>query len=469
MIRTRFAPSPTGELHIGGARTALFNFLFARGAGAEGRFVLRIDDTDAERSRVEYERRLMEELLWLGLDWDEGPDRGLSISYRQSERGLFYDGALSNLRARAAVYPCFCSEERLAALRKEQLARGEPPRYDGLCRSLPRDEVERRMAGGERPCWRFALPQKTIAFHDMVRGDLSFAPDMGDFVVARSDGQATYLFASVVDDHLMEITHVIRGDEHVPNTARQQALFDALSWRSPVYAHIPMILSGDHQKLSKRTGSTPIRRYREEGYLPEALCAYLSTLSWVPSGPLSLFSLKEMAAAFSPARIATSSPVHDEAHLVHHQREAMRRLGSGAILERLTALDPRFGKFEPAGIRLLIGDLLEEYWTLPLLQDALSPLFAGPSAWAGELRKSSEPWLSDAGEILRSVEPWNEETLDKRLRGFMKERGLRGRDFFHPLRLFLTGRESGPPLTLLMRVLGRDETRTRLEGPKGRE
>ena len=188
MIRTRFAPSPTGELHIGGARTALFNFLFARAAKKDGQFVLRIDDTDSERSRPEYERKLMEDLRWLGLDWDEGPDMGLPVPYRQSERGKFYAEALESLRGRGAVYPCFCSEERLETLRKTQLASGEPPRYDGACRALPPEEVGRRIAAGEKPCFRFALPGNTIAFHDLVRGDLSFTPDsMGDFVVARSD------------------------------------------------------------------------------------------------------------------------------------------------------------------------------------------------------------------------------------------------------------------------------------------
>ncbi|MDR3230015.1 MAG: glutamate--tRNA ligase, partial [Synergistaceae bacterium] len=301
---------------------------------------------------------------------------------------------------------------------------------------------------------------RAIAFHDLVRGTLSFAPDMGDFVVARSEGQATYLFASVVDDHLMEITHVIRGDEHVPNTARQQAIFDALGWNAPLCAHIPMILSGDRQKLSKRTGSTPIRRYREEGYLPEALCAYLSTLSWTPPGPVSLFSLEEMAAVFSPDRVSTSSPVHDEAHLIHRQREAMRRLGSDAIRESLTALDPRFGKFDAAGLLLLIDDLLEEFCTLPLLRGALQVLFEGAVA-------CDAPWLPELRETLRSVDIWNEDTVNGELRAFMKGRGLKGKDFFHPLRLALTGRESGPPLTLLMRVLGREATMARLENPEG--
>jgi glutamyl-tRNA synthetase len=473
-VRTRFAPSPTGELHIGGARTALFNFLLAR--GAKGKFVLRIDDTDKERSRPQYERQLMEDLEWLGLHWDEGPDKGLAVPYRQSERTSFYEDALRTLREKERVYPCFCSEARLEALRKEQLSRGEPPRYDGLCRHLSRQQAARKIDEGETPCWRFALFDQSdapVTFHDAVRGDLSFSSgDMGDFVAARSDGGITYLFASVVDDRLMEITHIVRGDEHVPNTARQQALFEALGWTAPVYAHIPMILSQDRQKLSKRTGSTPVLRYREEGYLPEALTAYLSTLSWTPLAltessslsPFSLFSLEETASVFSLSRISTSSPVHDETHLRHWQKEAMRRRGSEALLKQLTEIAPSFEAFEALALRLLIDDLLEENYTLPLLRKALSFLLEKPEGGREALALDLKPDLKqELGITLRSVDSWTEEELNRTLRAFMKERGLKGKDFFHPLRLDLTGRESGAALTLVMRTLGRDRVLNRLE------
>ncbi|MDR2174972.1 MAG: glutamate--tRNA ligase, partial [Synergistaceae bacterium] len=454
-VRTRFAPSPTGDLHIGGARTALFNFLFAR-KFAGGAFVLRVDDTDRERSRPEYERNLMEDLRWLGLDWDEGPDMGGPFApYRQSERTFFYDEILESLRAAGAVYPCFCSEERLVALRAEQAARGEPPRYDGRCRRLPPGEAERRIASGERPCWRFSLPDTDIRFHDEVRGELSFAPGgMGDFVVARSDGCPTYLFTSVADDRLMGITHILRGDEHVPNTARQQAIFDRLGWKAPVYAHIPMILSKDRQKLSKRTGSTPIRRCREEGYLPEAIAAYLSTLSWTPPDPRDFlpresaaFDFSSAAAAFSLERISASPPVHDEAHLTYWQKEAMRKRGGGVILDWL-------GMADSGALRRLTEDLLEEHCTLPLLKKALDTLFERPrreprpedglSGLSGlpELPLSERPWLPDLERMLRADEPWEEDGLNRSLRAFMKERGLKGKEFFHPLRLALTGQES---------------------------
>jgi glutamyl-tRNA synthetase len=454
-------------LHIGGARTALFNYLLAKGAQDEGRFILRIDDTDKERSRPEYEAGIIEDLHWLGLDWDEGPDKAaipagaeLPVSYRQSERTPFYDAVLRELRERGDVYPCFCSEERLEALRGEQLSRGTPPRYDGLCRSIPAEEAKRRMNSGATPCWRFALPRgKTLSFRDQVKGEMSFAPDViGDFVAVRSDGQPTYLFASVVDDHLMEITHIVRGDEHLPNTARQQAIFDALGWPAPVYAHIPMILSEDRQKLSKRTGSTPIKTYREKGYFPEAMSAYLSTLSWTPpDDKVNLLSLSETAPFFSLSRVSVSSPIHDESHLIHWQKEAMKKKGNSGLLRLLTKADGRFSAFDTGAMALLIADLLEENPTLPLLTEALKFLLVRPSGvW-------NLPWLGDLAEVLRTAEPWTEDSLNSALRSFMKERGLKGKEFFHPLRSIFTGQDSGAALTLIIWVMGREETVARME------
>jgi glutamyl/glutaminyl-tRNA synthetase len=318
------------------------------------------------------------------------------------------------------------------------------------------------------------MPEETIRFHDEVRGDImSFAPEnMGDFVVARSDGCPTYLFTSVADDHAMEITHILRGDEHIPNTARQQALFDRLGWKAPVYAHIPMILSRDRQKLSKRTGSTPIRSYREEGYLPEAIAAYLSTLSWTPPEPLAsrgflslsgagAFDFESAADAFTLGRISASSPVHDETHLIHRQKEAMRKRGGGVILDRLRESPPGSGfKTDNAeALKRLTEDLLEEHYTLSLLNKALDALFERPK---DGFSLEEMPWLPELAEILRAAEFWEEDELNRSLRAFMKERGLKGKEFFHPLRLALTGQGSGAALPLVMAVLGRDETLRRL-------
>ena len=452
MIRTRFAPSPTGELHIGGARTALFNFLFARSAG--GRFVLRIDDTDAERSRREYEVQLMDDLQWLGLTWDEGP-------YRQSERGSLYVQCMADLRERDAVYPCFCSEERLAALREEQLARGQPPRYDGRCRDIPPGEAERRMAARERVCWRLALPEDySAAFDDIARGPQAFpAGTIGDFVLQRSDGSPTYLFASAVDDELMGITHVIRGDEHIPNTARQLALIDRMGWSRPAFAHIPMVLSMDRRKLSKRTGSQPIQEYRRRGVLPEALTAYLATLSWTPPEGADPFDLSSLAGVFSLGEMARSSPVHDEGHLLHWQREAMTRRGGERLAAELAASDPRLA---PYGGRLapLIEDLIGEAPSLPELQRTLVFLVQRPDEGPDAPRES---WMPDLGAALIRLVPWTTGTVEGALRSFMKGRDLKGREFFHPLRLRLTGKDQGAPLPLILFALGPEGAAARLQ------
>ena len=455
MIRTRFAPSPTGELHIGGARTALFNYLFARSAGGE--FLLRIDDTDAERSRREYEARLLDDLHWLDLTWDAGPDIPSDTPLRQSERGEIYAQWMDRLREAGAVYPCFCTEERLTSLREGQTARGEPPRYDGRCRSLSLDEARRRMEAGERPCWRLALPEGySAAFNDAVRGPQSFpAGTIGDFVVQRSDGTPTYLFASAVDDYLTGITHVIRGDEHVPNTARQLAIIDRMGWLRPVFAHIPMVLSADRRKLGKRTGSTPIREYRERGFLPEALDAYLATLSWTPEAEANPFDLASLAASFSLDKIAQSSPVHDEEHLLHWQRKAIKQRGGEALAAELIAGEPRFAPFEER-LAPIVADLLEEAPFLRDLNEALSFLWSRPDS------EPREPWMPQLAAELAKLASWTPEAAEGLLRSFMKERGLKGRAFFHPLRRLLTGRDSGAPLPLVVFTLGREECAARL-------
>ncbi|NLL36201.1 MAG: glutamate--tRNA ligase [Fretibacterium sp.] len=456
MIRTRFAPSPTGELHIGGARTALFNYLFAH-SKPEGCFLLRVDDTDRARSLPEFERGILADLKWLGLDWDEGP-------YRQSERLPLYESSLCKLREKGAVYPCFCSEERLACLRDDQLRRGEPPRYDGLCRDLSEAERERRLQElreeGREPCWRFALSSSTTVFKDRVKGEVTFpAGSMGDFVVVRSDGMPVYLFTSVVDDHMMEITHIIRGDEHLPNTARQQAIFEALNWVSPVVAHIPMILSKARQKLSKRTGSTPIREYRERGYLPKALNAYLAGLSWACPEETDRFSLKDLAEAFSLKNLSASPSIHDETQLLYWQKEATKRRGGLRLCEDLATLDPRFAALNPTSLKALIDDVLDEYPLLPQLRDALAFLLTRP-----EGAQERRAWMEDLASALRELAPWSQERLNDVLRAFMKDQGLKGREFFHPLRRVLTGCDKGAALPLVLEALGREEVLARLLG-----
>src|SRR6187551_1286290 len=283
MIRVRFAPSPTGQLHVGNARTALFNWLLAH--GKDGTFVLRIEDTDAERSTRESEAGILEDLRWLGLDWDEGPDVGGPHGpYRQSERLHLYASYANELLASSHAYYCFCTAEKLDADRQADLAAGRPPKYHGTCRSLPQADTEARMERGERPVIRFRVPEsEEIRFQDLVRGEVVFSTEViGDFVIVRSDGRPQYNFAVVVDDALMEVTHVIRGEDHISNTPRQILLYRALGFAPAEFAHLSLVLGPDHTPLSKRHGATSVAEFRARGYLPEALVNYLALIGWSP-------------------------------------------------------------------------------------------------------------------------------------------------------------------------------------------
>src|SRR5687767_8743162 len=271
-MRVRFAPSPTGQLHVGNARTALFNWLIAH--GKDGTFILRIEDTDAERSTRESEAGILEDLRWLGLDWDEGPDvGGLHGPYRQSERLHLYASYANELLAGGHAYYCFCSPQKLEEDRKSMLDAGLPPRYAGTCRNLAPEEARKRVDGGEKAVVRFRVPQSTdVNFDDLVRGDVTFNTDViGDPVLLRSDGRPAYNFAVVIDDALMEITHVIRGEDHISNTPRQLLLNQALGFSAPQFAHLALVMGPDHTPLSKRHGATSVAEFRARGYLPEAL------------------------------------------------------------------------------------------------------------------------------------------------------------------------------------------------------
>ena len=315
MVRVRFAPSPTGYLHVGNARTALFNFLFAK--RHQGTLVLRIEDTDVERSTDASIDRIVEDLHWLGISWEEGPDRGgESGPYRQTQRLSTYRGFADRLLHEGKSYKCFCSEERLAQLRKEQLSKGKMPRYDGRCHSLPAAEISGMESSGLRPAIRFHVGRGSILFEDLIHGKMNFdAGGMGDFIIVRSDGMAAYNFACVVDDHLMDITHVIRGEDHLSNTPRQILLYQALGWQSPLFAHHPLILGPDRSPLSKRHGATAVSQYREEGFLPEALENYLVLLGWTPPSGQETLSLEKMVEEFSIQDISRSAPVYNRKKL----------------------------------------------------------------------------------------------------------------------------------------------------------
>jgi nondiscriminating glutamyl-tRNA synthetase len=324
-MRVRFAPSPTGQLHVGNARTALFNWLLARGSGGE--FILRIEDTDAERSTRESEAAIVRDLRWLGLDWDEGPDIGGARGpYRQSERLHLYQSYAKELLAADAAYYCFCSTAQLDADRQEALATGRPARYAGTCRRLSREQAAARVAAGERPASRFRIPEeRDVVFSDAVRGEVRFQTDViGDPIIVRADGTPAYNFAVVIDDALMEVTHVIRGEDHISNTPRQILLYEALAFTPPVFAHLSLVMGPDHSPLSKRHGATSVAEFRGKGYLPEALVNYLALIGWAPGGGDELLPIDELARRFSLEAVGHSAGVFDEEKLAWANRHYLK-------------------------------------------------------------------------------------------------------------------------------------------------
>src|SRR5438094_3901620 len=333
-MRVRFAPSPSGHLHVGNARTALFNWLFAR--GASGTFILRIEDTDVERSTRESEAAILRDLRWLGLDWDEGPDIGGPRGpYRQSERLHLYESYASELLNLGHAYHCFCSTAQLDIERQTALAEGRPAHYAGTCRRLTREQADERIAAGERPAIRFRVSEgRDVAFKDVVRGDVRFHTDViGDPIIVRADGHPAYNFAAVVDDALMEVTHVVRGEDHISNTPRQILLYEALGFTAPAFAHLALVMGPDHSPLSKRHGATSVAEFRAKGYLPEALLNYLALIGWSPRGSAAgrsggdeteLLPIDELARRFSLDRVGLSAGVFDEEKLAWVNRHYLK-------------------------------------------------------------------------------------------------------------------------------------------------
>ncbi|HZK18911.1 MAG TPA: glutamate--tRNA ligase, partial [Clostridia bacterium] len=311
-VRVRFAPSPTGPLHIGGARSALFNWLFAR--RYRGTFLLRIEDTDLERSNKQSEQNILSSLDWLGLDWDEGIEVGGPHGpYRQTERLDIYNDYVERLLASGYAYPCFCTGEELEKERQQQMAKGEMVRYSGKCRGLTEADRNRLEAEGRTPAIRFRVPGfGSVIVDDLVRGRVSFdCSEMGDYIIRKSDGVPTYNFAVVIDDATMEISHVIRGEEHLSNTPRQVLIYKALGLNMPEFAHVSLILGKDRSKMSKRHGATSIEQYKEKGYLPEALVNFLALLGWSPGGEEEVLTLEEIYGKFSLDRVAKNPAVFD--------------------------------------------------------------------------------------------------------------------------------------------------------------
>jgi nondiscriminating glutamyl-tRNA synthetase len=476
-VRVRFAPSPTGPFHIGGARSALFNFLFARKYG--GKVILRIEDTDRERSSRESEQDIMNSMGWLGITWDEGPDVGGEFGpYRQMERLSIYEKYVQQLFDKGYAYYCYCTEEELEALRQEQMAKGEMVRYTGRCRDLTEEERKAFEAEGRKAVVRFRVPEEEIIkINDLVRGEVSFeSSGIGDFVIVKSDGVPTYNFAVVVDDHEMGITHVIRAEEHLSNTPRQVLIYNALGIPLPEFAHISLILGKDHSKMSKRHGATSINQYMELGYLPEALVNFLALLGWAPEGEEEVLSMEELIAGFSLDRVSKSPAVFDLEKLQWLNGLYIR----SSDIERITRMALPY--YQKAGYASENPDA-EEYEKLKIITSAITkylnclsevPQYAEvffkkdivfESQEARDLlREEQVPQvLEKLKEKIAAQDSLTPENTKKLLKEITKELKLKGKKVYMPIRIALTGVMHGPELHDLIPVMGAEEVVRRVD------
>lgn len=486
--RFRIAPSPTGSIHVGTARTALYNWLLARQGG--GSFVLRVEDTARDRNRPEYEQAIYAGLSWLGLDWDEGPDVGGQYGpYRQSERLPMHRRHLQRLIDRGHVYRCFCSREQLAEERKAAQRAKLPPRYSGRCRSLSGSEVRSRLDAGESASYRFKVAARNVEFEDLVLGELREDAGLwGDFIVARSDGSPVYNFAVVADDHDMAITHVVRGADHISNTFKQVVMYQALGWGCPRFGHIPLTLNAKRQKLSKRDGSVSIQEYRDQGYLPEAVNNFIALLGWNPGDEREFFSLQELVSEFSAERINRANAIFDPERLDWFNGNYVRGLPIAELSRRAWDYLEDRGYFAPPngapGIEPgfePVGRPARDYFesALALEQERIRRLSDLPGVISFFFRDEVHPdpkFLvarrqspEASAAALARVAEWsdrndvaNQALTEEFLRGLAAELGWKPGVLFMPIRMAITGSRATPPLFATMAVLGSGRVSSRL-------
>jgi glutamyl-tRNA synthetase len=483
-MRVRMAPSPTGPLHIGTARTSLYNYLAARHAG--GTYVLRIEDTDRSRDTVEYERDIIDNLHWLGITWDEGPqvaggqDVGPYGPYRQSARSELYAREANRLLEAGSAYRCWCTPEELDAVRRGQEAAKEPPRYNRRCLNLADAERAAFEAEGRSSVIRFKVSPEVISFDDLVRGRVEFDNSLlGDFVIVRADGMPLYHFVVVVDDEAMHITDVIRGEDHLSNTPKHIALIRALGYREPRFGHIPLILNTDRSKMSKRKSQTSITAYREEGYLPEAFVNFLAFLGWSPGTEEEIFGLDELARRFDIAKVHKGGAIFDRDRLDHLNGVYIRALTDEQLALRLrewvpdALADADLLRIVPlikerlvrlGDVSELIGFVWEPDdvvagWYGPEL---LHPKKGGPD----EARTALEGVRSVVGEL--DDADFAADVLEQRCREAAEAVGMKAGDFFSPVRVAVTGRTISPPLFASLELLGRDRSLARIDDALGK-
>jgi glutamyl-tRNA synthetase len=463
-VRVRFAPSPTGALHIGGVRTALFNWLFAR--HHQGAFILRIEDTDQTRSTDESIRIILDGMKWLGLDWDEGP-------FRQTERMNLYRDQVSRLLKEGKAYYCYCTPEELDARRKEALAAGRPPKYDRKCRSLSAP------VPGRTPAVRFlSSDEGQTVVRDLIRGAVSFEnQQLDDLIIQRSDGLPTYNFAVVVDDVTMNISHVIRGDDHLNNTPRQIQLYQALGYDPPQFAHLPMILGSDKTKLSKRHGATAVTEYIDLGYLPEALVNYLARLGW-SHGDQEIFSRQELIDKFSLESVGKAPSVFNPEKLLWLNHHYIQQADPDRLAGLVLALLKRDGMIAPGKepdlewFKGLVKLLTERSHTLVEMKNAALPFLSetvtiDEKARAKHLTPDVFPLLTELSARLKAVEPFTHAEIEKAFSALVAEKGLKLGKLAQPVRVAITGTTVSPGIFEVLEMLGRDKTIKRIEAAAG--
>jgi glutamyl-tRNA synthetase len=493
-VRVRIAPSPTGFLHIGLARTALFNYLFAK--QNEGNFILRIEDTDVERSDAVYEKDILENLKWLGLEWTEGPDIGGNFGpYRQSERGKIYKKYLEKLVSDNRAYYCFCSEEELEAQRQYQMSISEPPRYSGKCADLSKETVKKYLAEGKSSVIRFRVPAKKVVFDDLIRGKLEFdAGLIGDIVIAKSLDLPLYNFAVVVDDYEMKISHIIRGEEHISNTPKQILLQEALGFSRPLYSHLPLILGSDRTKLSKRHGAAAVRDYRKEGYLPESLINFMAFLGWNPGDEREIYSLPSLVKEFTLDKVQKGGAVFNIKKLDFLNGFYIRQKSADKLTDLCLPYLEEAGfnveDYDKEQIKKIVAIYQERLKKLSEIAELADFFFKEKLEYDKALLKwkdMEEREVKDALDKLEKIlskiktEDWKKENLENTLMPEVDESkdssspfanarvaekiGDRGR-FLWPLRVALTGKEASAGPFEIAEILGKEKTLQRIKEAK---
>lgn len=471
--RYRMAPSPTGSLHIGNARTGLYNYLLARREG--GVFVLRIEDTSRERSRPEFEKTVLDGFRWLGMEWDEGPDTGGPYGpYRQSERLDLHGEWLRKLTELGHTYRCFCTPAELDAERQAAQQGGRPPKYSGKCRNLSASQAQSRLDAEEPAAFRFAVAPRQVRYDDLVLGALEEDAGLwGDFVIGRSDGTPVYNFAVVVDDHLMAITHAVRGADHISNTFKQIVLYDALGIAPPKFGHLPLILNAQKQKLSKRDGSVAVEEYREQGYLPEAVVNFIALLGWNPGDERELFDMRELIAEFSLERVNKSNAIFDFDRLDWFNGLYIRKMAVAELAGRARPFVEKAGLGPGAGgqdyFNAAVALEQERVKKLSDFPDALRFFFVeAVTPDPKDLVKKNGTRDETAAALDRVRALVDEHGVDdlegteRRLRALASELDWQAGELFMPIRVAVTGSPATPPLFQTMRVLGKQRVTDRL-------